>query len=184
MVPSPLLLEFMNPTEIVQGSLGDCYFLSSISALGEISTRIKNLFGTTDPNPEGVYMVRVNVRGIQKEVIVDDYFPVYSHNKQFVYSKPIRGEDIWVMLLEKVWAKINGSYANIVMGYPHEVLTTFNNAPCFYLRLDDEQKKEEVWKEIRQAKRENFPLCCSSKTDIDASAGIMPAATYPLANCM
>ena len=64
-------------------------------------------------------MIRVNIKGVQKEIVVDDYFPVYSHSRQFVYSKPIEEEDIWVMLLEKVWAKINGSYAAITLGYPH-----------------------------------------------------------------
>ena len=49
------------------------------------------------------------------------------------------------MLLEKVWAKINGSYSKIVMGYPHEVLTTFSNAPCYNLRLDNNDAKNSIW---------------------------------------
>ena len=36
------------------------------------------------------------------------------------------------MLLEKAWAKLSGSYGNTSSGYPHEVLSTFMVAPCFY----------------------------------------------------
>lgn len=36
------------------------------------------------------------------------------------------------MLLEKVWAKLSGSYGDTSAGYPHEVLSTFLVAPCFY----------------------------------------------------
>ena len=34
----------IEPSEVLQGSIGDCYFLSSIAALAEEDHRIKNLF--------------------------------------------------------------------------------------------------------------------------------------------
>jgi hypothetical protein len=30
-----------------------------------------------------------------------------------IFSKPAGGSQIWVMILEKCWAKLNGSYAAI-----------------------------------------------------------------------
>lgn len=127
-------------------------------------------------------MIRVNVKGVQKEVLIDDYFPVYSHNNQFVYSRPINSEDIWLMLLEKVWAKINGCYSNIVVGYPHEVLTTFSNAPCFYIKFDTVLNNDLIWDCIKEAKRESYPICCSSKDQISPHVGIMKLATYSVAD--
>jgi calpain-15 len=46
-------------------------------------------------------------------VIVDDQFPC-------LYKRPIfssaNGKELWVLVLEKVWAKIHGSYKRIEYG--------------------------------------------------------------------
>ncbi len=57
--------------------------------------------------------------------------PVYEGSNRPVFCRAVGGE-VWVMLLEKLWAKLSGSYGNISAGYPHEVLNTFLVAPCFY----------------------------------------------------
>ena len=182
-IANPKLLEYVTPHQIAQTNFGDCYFVSTIGALAENQSRIKFLFGSLDINSAGLYMVRVNIKGVQKEILVDDYFPVYAHNSQFVYAKPIEDEDIWLMLLEKVWAKINGSYSSIFAGYPHEVLTTFSNAPSFYVKLDHIEDKNSVWECVKEAKRESYPICCSSKDHVNVKSGIMKLATYSLADC-
>lgn len=45
---------------------------------------------------------------------VDDYFPVY-HNLCPVFTKA-KNNAIWVMVLEKAWAKLFGSYQNSSAG--------------------------------------------------------------------
>jgi hypothetical protein len=96
----------------MQGNLGDCYFLSSIAALAEVPDRIRKIFGSTEMNPNGFYMAHINVSGICREVVVDDYFPVYEPLDTLVFAKP-KDSEIWVMILEKIWAKLRGSYGNI-----------------------------------------------------------------------
>ena len=63
-------------------------------------------------------MARVMHLGTLKEVVVDDYVPV-SDSGEPLFAKPADGRDIWVMILEKCWAKLNGSYGNIVGGLPN-----------------------------------------------------------------
>lgn len=48
----------------MQGSIGDCYFLSAISALAENDFRIKNLFPNLEINPFGIYMARILYQGV------------------------------------------------------------------------------------------------------------------------
>lgn len=36
----------IDPNDILQGNLGDCYFLSSLSAMAEFPKRIEKLFDT------------------------------------------------------------------------------------------------------------------------------------------
>ena len=65
----------IEPTDIKQGSLGNCYFLSILSSLAETPSRIENLIRTDKTNNFGFYEVRFFVLGKPVQVIVDDYFP-------------------------------------------------------------------------------------------------------------
>lgn len=124
-----------------QGSLGDCYFLSAVSALSEQDFRIKNLFPELRLNRHGVYMARLLFRGVLREVVVDDYIPVNQQGDP-LFAKPAAGREIWVMILEKCWAKLHGSYGAIVGGLPGEVLHAISAAPtdCYELTSNKEQQ--------------------------------------------
>lgn len=73
----------------------------------------------------------MNKGGEPEQVIVDEFIPVYEKSNRPVFCKPVNGQ-FWVVILEKAWAKVNGSYDNISAGNPHEVLNKFSVAPVFY----------------------------------------------------
>lgn len=64
-----------SPSDILQGKLGNCYFLSAVAGLAEKPYRIKKLFPSFEINKNGIYMARILHRGVYQEVVVDDYFP-------------------------------------------------------------------------------------------------------------
>ena len=47
----------IEPGDIIQGNLGDCYFLSSLSALAEYENLIARLFESKNYNDAGCYCV-------------------------------------------------------------------------------------------------------------------------------
>ena len=47
------------------------------------------------------------------------------------------GSEIWVLLLEKAWAKIYGSYENIEAGYTREALYALTGAPTKVFYIED-----------------------------------------------
>ena len=57
-------------------------------------------------------MARILHKGVYQEIVVDDYFPC-TPNGQLIGAQPAAGSEIWVMILEKCWAKVFGSYAAI-----------------------------------------------------------------------
>jgi len=79
-------------------------------------------------------MARILHLGVLQEVVVDDFIPVDAKGKP-LFAKPSGGKEIWVMILEKCWAKLFGSYENIVGGLPNEVLHAFSGAPTFYYSM-------------------------------------------------
>jgi calpain-15 len=55
--------------------LGNCYFLSAISAIAEKPERIKRIFINKEANSLGIYGLRICECGEFREIIIDDYIP-------------------------------------------------------------------------------------------------------------
>ena len=64
------------------------------------------------------------------KMIIDDYFPIKADNT-FIFCKVNKNtNNIWPMILEKAWAKINGCYENTING---NIDNAFNFlTPCPY----------------------------------------------------
>lgn len=79
-VPSATLFGTNGPStsDIVQGNLGDCYYLAACSATAENSLRISNSFIQSSYPSEGIFAIKVYVRGILTTLTIDDYIPFLS----------------------------------------------------------------------------------------------------------
>ena len=121
------------PDDVRQGQLGDCYFMSALAAVAERPALIRGLFLNDAASDVGAYAVRLYVDGAPVEIVVDDRFPCMPDGRPaFTRGK---GRELWVLVLEKAWAKLHGSYEAIesggagvalsaLLGVPHETLRT------------------------------------------------------------
>jgi hypothetical protein len=170
--------------DIIQGTLGDCYFLSAIAALAKEDILIKRLFYTQNYNKTGAYGVFYMMNGEWKLVIIDDYFPCTSGkiNKKFVFSNN-NGFEIWVMLLEKAWAKINGNYARIGCGgQPHEVFEVTTEAFSERIKVPEKsQEREELWEKLIRAQESRFIMTAGTGvSDETEEMGLATGHAYTL----
>ena len=109
----------ISPKDIAQGALGDCWLLSAIACLAEQRGSIERCFMEHSYNPRGKYTMKLWDGLLQKwmYIQVDDSFPCQEgEGGKPLFTHPNGGE-IWVMLLEKAFAKMSGSYANIEGGH-------------------------------------------------------------------
>lgn len=134
----------IEPNDILQGNLGNCYYLSALSALAEFPQRIKEIFFTEEINGAGCYALKVCVNGEVRVFVVDDYFPCLAGTTDSAFSKS-RGPELWVLLLEKAWAKINKTYENTITGYASEALRFLTGAPVEFYNHD---YHEDIWDQI------------------------------------
>lgn len=115
-VPGQLVVGDLSPHDVVQGGLGDCYFLATLS--GFAATRPDVLKDAITDNHNGTYTVRFfqddPAYGLQATyVTVDDDFP--TRNGWPVYAQTPGGE-LWPAVMEKAYAKFKGSYGLIGNG--------------------------------------------------------------------
>ena len=127
------LFNKIDPSDIKQGYCGDCYFLSSISSLAEYPDRIKEIFITESINEAGCYALKLYLNGEEQIVVVDDLFPYCPYKDEWAFSRSGTEKEIWVLLLEKAWAKLFGSYQRIEAGTTGEALPALTGAPCDYV---------------------------------------------------
>ena len=167
--------------DISQGSLGDCYFLASIASLTQYPKLIYQLFKTKSINKEGYFELIFFIDGKFQIVIIDDYLPVNKKTKKICYSKPYNNE-IWLCILEKAWAKINGGYSNIIKGWMRHALQAFTSFPSQSIK-HDEINIEILWEKIVVAKKYNFIITCSTRDNVE-KFGLVNHHAYSLFDCV
>ena len=147
--------------DVLQGALGDCYYLCALSALSEFKNRIINIFHTTEINEFGCYRIRCYVHGEEIELVLDDYFPCLGSENapQLAFSSvEVQDNNIWPLLLEKAWAKVNKNYNNIIdgtVGQAFQFLTPAGIDVHFHSDVN-----LEIFNHIKQADDRKFIICC------------------------
>lgn len=113
--------------DIEQGALGNCWygnidnmfillcrFLSALATLARHSYFVKNIFLTENVNDAGIYEVQIYNGGLPERIVVDEYVPCH-HSNVPCFSK-CKGNELWVVLLEKAYAKMHGCYSMLTGG--------------------------------------------------------------------
>ena len=181
-----LFAEKIEMDDVIQGQLGDCYFLSSVTNLSKFPGLIRKMFKTETTNKDGFYEIIFIIDGKPQIVIVDDYLPVNKKNKRPVYAQS-KGNEIWVMLLEKAWAKVNGGYANIISGLPSEAIEFLTGLGSLVyntetMDVDDiNEYKYEIVKNVQIADQNNCFITCSTNSNSQIEkVGLVEGHAYTL----
>ena len=172
--------------DIQQGNIGDCYFLSVVGSLCAFPDFFNKLFYIKEKSKEHVYGVYIYINGKWELVLVDDYFPYEGNDfKQFAFSSS-SGNEIWVALLEKAWAKVNGCYAKIACGgLPNEVFDVLTEAFSLQKSISN-NNKEEIWKLCENAVGKGYVMTAGTSGDVAnldlEEVGLSPAHAYSFLN--
>ena len=173
--------------EIKQGDIGDCYFFSAVGALCEIPYFFNKLFHIKLKTQEHIYGVYFFLNGEWRLVLIDDYFPCIIENniKKFAFSCSFKKE-IWVSLLEKAWAKVNGCYAMVGCGgFCYEAFDVLTEAYTEHIYIIKD-KKEELWKKMESSLKKKYPMTAGTPDDNQIflldSTGLQYGHAYTIIN--
>ena len=157
-----------------------------MAALSIEEDRIKSLFVTKEVNPAGIYVVNFIINGENKTVTIDDYFP-YDTNIQGPAFSQTKGNELWVLILEKAWAKLNGNYENTISGLTQDALSFLLPAPSYvidhkFTKLDDDK----IWQMMLYFDKRGHIICGSSQNQEEkkdlSERGIVSLHAYTISD--
>ena len=110
--------------DVIQGQLGDCWFLGALAVMGANENLLQDCFWKGDTLKNyGLFVVRF-IKGVNLiYVIIDDRIPVKRKDGKIIFAACKDPNELWVPLLEKAYAKLHGCYKALIGGYSHFALS-------------------------------------------------------------
>jgi len=167
----------LNASDVAQGELGDCWFVSALSAVaanresaimsnmdpvllerldsGEAVTR--ELWDIMDESlfspifhyyaTKGMYVIRFSKDNEWQYVIMDDRIPCKKETRVPLYAKDKGLDEFWVSLIEKAFAKLHGNFSALKAGFIHEALGDLTGLIPLKIELNNLKEENEPTRE-------------------------------------
>jgi len=145
-----VLFDIVQPGDIAQGSLGDCWLLAALASLAEFPESIRRCFITATKSARGKYVVQLYDarKKTWVKITVDDFYPLTAKDDEPVFCVPKLGE-LWVLIMEKAFAKFCNGYSNLDGGSSAWAMEALTGDNVFMIMKDDENAGS--WKRINIA---------------------------------
>lgn len=107
----------IHPNDVIQGNIGNCWLMSALSCMAEHEGALHNLFDNRDMSMIGKYTVNLYNKNEKKwvKITVDDKIPYMKSSGSPLFANSC-DKEIWVMILEKAFAKFVGNYSKLQGG--------------------------------------------------------------------
>ena len=178
-VQDPMLFEDKISVDSLRlGEIANTYYLSTLSALCQYPNLINQIFITKKINQECIYQVSLFIDGEFQVVYIDDFIPVLKGTTTPFFTKTTSSE-LWGLLLEKAWAKVNGGYLNIVSCFISDLFRALTGFSCLSLNTKEEEIFT-IWNAIKNAFNNKWLVCATVRGDEPKAKkhGLVNGSTY------
>ena len=156
--------------DIIQGTLGDCWFLGALSVLATRQELLENLFFQLDKHKDvGIFTLKFFKDNAWHYVVIDDRIPCTDNAEGSpTFAKCRDNNELWVLMIEKAFAKIHGCYKALIGGYVHYGLADMTGFAPIQMVIKEghqgfheEWDKDLLWERLFMYKRWGSLMGCS-----------------------
>jgi hypothetical protein len=180
-----LFIDGSSSGDVIQGQLGDCWFLSALAVIGADDTLLENCFWRREEFREyGLYVLRFYKDCSVFFVIIDDRLPVKDKDGRLIFAGGKDPNELWVPLIEKAYGKLHGCYKALIGGYTHYGLADMTGfSPRLivmregYLGFSQKYEPNDLWALLQRYSSWKSMMGCSiqpapnDKRKVEAEAG-------------
>ncbi|XP_071523167.1 calpain-1 catalytic subunit-like isoform X2 [Panulirus ornatus] len=183
LVEEPRFIVDADRFSVVQGELGDCWFVSALSAV----TLNPGLLYRVVPRGQdfslkyvGIFHFRFWQGGQWIDVVVDDKLPVNPKDGQLCFSHSSIPHEFWSALLEKAYAKIHGSYGALNAGKSYEATEDLTGGVTERFLLQKEAPPGNLFSILVQASQRGSLITSSvsGRKEDEGERGLIPGHGY------
>lgn len=169
-----LIVKGVSRFDYAQGSyLGNCWFLASVGALTfqkDILSQVMPAGQSFNKNYTGIFHFRFWWFGKWIDVVIDDKLPTTDGELIFVNSKT--SNEFWPALLEKAYAKVCGSYADMHAGLVSEALMDFTGG--VHLHFELKTAGTNLWELMDRAEKAKALMGCGTPQGKTSANTVLP----------
>ncbi|XP_055880673.1 calpain-2 catalytic subunit-like isoform X1 [Biomphalaria glabrata] len=179
----------VSSNDIMQGILGDCWFLSCCAAISKKKRLVNKVVPKNQvlygPSYRGVVRFRFWRFGNWIQVLIDDRLPVV--NGKLIYGRCTSPTEFWVALIEKAYAKLHGCYEALGGGITKDAFVDLTGGVAERYELNEYSPM--IYKLIYRANKAGGFVACSRKGDwrlsnVADANGLVPGHAYTITDAV
>ncbi|XP_063606984.1 calpain-B-like [Penaeus indicus] len=186
MAAYPQFMKDVNRFSVVQGELGDCWFVSALSAI----TQNPGLLRRVVPEGQdftmkyvGIFHFRFWQGGEWVDVVVDDQLPVI-YGSTLCFSSSRNNSEFWSALLEKAYAKLHGCYGALNSGKSYEATEDLTGGVTerYLLHREDLPPPPDLFSIVAKARQRGSLVTCnvSGSCERECENGLVMGHAYSI----
>lgn len=161
-----MLVDGTASSDVIQGNLGDCWFLAPCAGLARYKEHIGRVIPPNQtlhgPGYTGMVHFRFWRFGRWVTVVIDDRLPT-KFPRGLVYVKSSDSNEYWPSLLEKAYAKLNGGYKGLDGGMAMDALVDLTSGLSETYDYSTEDIPEDLYGILYRSARTGAFMTCSTK---------------------
>ncbi|XP_051723675.1 calpain-1 catalytic subunit-like [Ctenopharyngodon idella] len=169
-----LIVKGVSRFDYSQGSyLGNCWFLASVGALTfqkDVMDQVMPVDQSFGEDYAGIFHFRFWRFGKWIDVVIDDKLPTINGDLIFVHSKT--SNEFWPALLEKAYAKLCGSYADMHAGLVSEALLDFTGG--IHVCFEPAKTSIDLWSLMDRAAKAKALMACGTFQGKTSANTVLP----------
>uniref|UniRef100_UPI00358F9803 calpain-9-like isoform X3 n=1 Tax=Myxine glutinosa TaxID=7769 RepID=UPI00358F9803 len=153
--------EGITQLDVVQGELANCWVLAAITCLtnkSKLMDKVVPAAQSFSDNYAGIFLFRFWQYKDWVEVFVDDRLPTIDGH--LILTRSTQKNEFWSALLEKAYAKVNGSFSALHVGFPSEALRDFTGGIVESIPLKPAPATQNLWHMMKHCLNKGALICC------------------------